>query len=82
MLSASHAEPGPTELNDGVWGSIETFDHVTTGTQGSFGDVALYPNGNCDAVVLNGRVWLMYRGNESRMVAQVRADGQRFGLEP
>ena len=70
LISSSLAEPGPTELNDGVWGSTETFDHVPTGTQGSFNDVALYPNGNCDAVVLNGRVWLMYRGNESRMVAK------------
>ena len=52
------------------WGSTETFDMVSTGTNGQFKDFVLSPNPNTDAVVLDGRVWIMFRGNDSALVAK------------
>ena len=52
------------------WGSTETFDMVPTGTNGHFNDFVLSPNPNTDAVVLDGRLWIMFRGNDSALVAK------------
>ncbi|OPY31852.1 MAG: hypothetical protein A4E32_01456 [Methanomassiliicoccales archaeon PtaU1.Bin124] len=47
---------------------VETFDGVATGTTDDFGDVHLSSSANADLVVLDGRLWIMYRGNESREI--------------
>ena len=52
------------------WGSTETFDKVPTGTTTSFHDFTLTPNTNTDTVVLDGRLWIMFRGNDSEAVAR------------
>ena len=59
----------PPMVSAGSWGSGENFDAVQTGTNHSFNDFTLSPNLNTDAVVLDGRLWIMFRGNDSSAVA-------------
>jgi hypothetical protein len=52
------------------WGRMETFDEVPTGTtQGSNG-LTFYPSYDTDIVFLDGCLWVMFRGNESREIMQ------------
>ncbi len=46
-----------------AWGEIETFQDAKVGTLNYFGNVTLTQNPNTEAVVLDGYVWVMSRGN-------------------
>jgi len=59
----------PQIMSSGGWGSGENFDEVQTGTNHSFNDFTLSPNYNTDAVVMDGQLWIMFRGNDSSAVA-------------
>ena len=61
---------GPAALTSVNDGSTETFDNVKTGTVLSFNDFTLAPNYNTDTVVLDGRLWIMFRGNDSSPVVR------------
>ena len=50
--------------------SYETFDRVPTGTTNSFNDFSLSPNPNTDTVILDGRLWVVSRGNDTSLVAK------------
>ncbi len=68
-VAMENPEVSPITSADG-WGSSETFDNVPTGTVHSFNDFALSPNLNSEAVVLGGRLWVMFRDNDSALLAK------------
>ena len=69
VSDAAGGSAAPLTASPG-WGTTETFDMVSTGTTGQFKDFVLSPNPNTDAVVLDGRVWIMFRANDSALVAK------------
>ena len=53
-----------------VWGRIETFDEVPSGTSHDIAGLDLLPSSDTDLVFLDGSLWIMFRGNESREIAR------------
>ncbi len=53
-----------------VWGRIETLDEVPTGTSHDIEGLDLFPSSETDLVFLDGSLWIMFRGNESREIAR------------
>jgi hypothetical protein len=75
LTSLVNASEGTVESssalsNSNGWGSAETFDRVPTGTIDHFNDFVLSPNTRTDTVVLDGRLWIMFRGNDTALVAR------------
>jgi hypothetical protein len=70
LVSEAGGESGASLSATNGRGSVETFDRVPTGTTGNFSDFMLLPNPFTDVVVLDGRLWVMFRGNSSDLVAR------------
>ncbi len=63
-------DSGSTLSDSNGWGLAETFDNVATGTTVDFHDFKLYPNLFTDTVILDGKLWIMFRGNDSALLAK------------
>ena len=61
---------------------VETFDGVATGTTSGFNDVKLSGSANTDLVVLDGRLWIMYRGTKIEADHAVLPEWDRREMEP
>jgi hypothetical protein len=78
IVTASETADGsgaPSLTYDTGKGTVETFDNVPTGTTGNFNDFVLSPNPNTDTVILDGRLWIMFRGNDTSLVAKYSPHG-------
>ncbi len=69
FLSGS-ADGAEVDAPETVWGRIETFDEVPSGTSHDIEGLDLYPSTYTDLVFLDGNLWIMFRGNESREIAR------------
>ncbi len=67
---SSGAYGADVDAPEDVWGRIETLDEVPSGTSHHIAGLDLLPSEDTDLVFLDGSLWVMFRGNESREIAR------------
>ncbi len=76
---AGSANGEDVEAPEDVWGRIETFDEVLSGTAHDIAGLDLLPSSDTDLVFLDGSLWIMFRGNESREIARYSPSAPQTG---